>query len=799
MYSDDGFIIQECLNGESEAFGVLVDKYKAGIYAFVYSKLGDFHDAQDVTQEIFLQAYRNLRNLRRWESFSSWLYRIAYSWCRRWIQSRARHSDVEFIEDQVPGTLEAASVKSYRENALNESLRVALDSLSDTYREVLILRYFGGMNSVEIAKALGTSPTAIRMRLSRARALLREEMVAMMNTAFEGQRLQISFTFRIVEAVRRIRIQPISPEEALPWGLSLAVGILIGFLSISMHLTWVEPPRAIPGSVIPSKSKILKVGEIPVDVIKTMSITPLSGNQGDGNEKALARMLEDDKANAEGVKIVPNDVKAGNHFGYEVCINGDYILACAPWHDGGKGAAYIFRQDGDAWREQAILTARDGVAEDYFGYSPIITDEYAIIAAPCDDDMGEDTGSVYIFRFDGNKWIEEGKLRPHGETIKKCYFGSSISISGDYLVIGSPQENWAGGAIYIFKCVDGKWEEQAKLISSDWTRFDNFGRSVSISGDYAIAGAPQHANAKGSAYIFKHTGEAWEEQAILVADDGEEGDYFGYSVSISGNYAVVGADWNKAKGEKSGSAYIFHNDSTSWKQQTKLISSDLASGDQFGRTVCISGNYALVSAYYKDGMAGAVYAFLRRGALWEERTKISLDRMPNWFGRSISISNNHAIVGAPAYSHNEGAVYIYDCITDLSLPVESKLHSPATQGGVKSGLRNNVNMPDVGAKSSIPSEFRLLQNFPNPFNPETWLPYELASDANVTIQIYDSGGGLVRELNLGMQEAGSYIAKDKAAYWDGRNEIGETVASDVYFYAMEAGGHKSVKKMILER
>ena len=110
-----------------------------------------------------------------------------------------------------------------------------------------------------------------------------------------------------------------------------------------------------------------------------------------------------------------------------------------------------------------------------------------------------------------------------------------------------------------------------------------------------------------------------------------------------------------------------------------------------------------------------------------------------------------------------------------------------------------MNIPDVGAKSSIPAEFRLLQNYPNPFNPETWLPYELASDANVTIWIYNSGGGLLRKLSLGMQEAGRYITKDKAAYWDGRNEEGELVASDFYFYAMEAGESTDLRKMVMVR
>ena len=93
----------------------------------------------------------------------------------------------------------------------------------------------------------------------------------------------------------------------------------------------------------------------------------------------------------------------------------------------------------------------------------------------------------------------------------------------------------------------------------------------------------------------------------------------------------------------------------------------------------------------------------------------------------------------------------------------------------------------------------LYQNYPNPFNPETWLPYQLASDAIVTIRIYNVKGQVVRELNLGRQEAGSYMTKDRAAYWDGRNDAGEQVASGTYFYSLEAGGFRQTRKMTVSK
>ena len=220
---------------------MLVDKYKEGVYAFVYAELGDFQDAQDVTQEVFLQAYRKLRSLRKQESFAFWLYRIAYRHCIQWFRARSKRVDRNFIEDQDPKAVDNLSLDSYSRSQLDQSVREALDLLPDAYREVLVLHYFGGMTIRDIARAIGVSPGAIGMRLSRARAQMKEEMMAMMGTAFEGQRLPMGFTFRIVEAVKRIKINPVPRVAGLPWGLSIAAGIIIAVLSFNPHLNLVNP------------------------------------------------------------------------------------------------------------------------------------------------------------------------------------------------------------------------------------------------------------------------------------------------------------------------------------------------------------------------------------------------------------------------------------------------------------------------------------------------------------------------------------------------------------------------------
>ena len=96
-----------------------------------------------------------------------------------------------------------------------------------------------------------------------------------------------------------------------------------------------------------------------------------------------------------------------------------------------------------------------------------------------------------------------------------------------------------------------------------------------------------------------------------------------------------------------------------------------------------------------------------------------------------------------------------------------------------------------------PDKTVLLSNYPNPFNPETWIPYHLAADADVTVTIYNLQGRLVRQLDLGLQKAGYYVDKSRAAYWDGASEDGESVASGVYFYKLDAGDFTASKRMVV--
>ena len=369
-------------------------------------------------------------------------------------------------------------------------------------------------------------------------------------------------------------------------------------------------------------------------------------------------------------KIVTTDAASDDEFGASISFDGDYMIVGAPGNDDvgtNSGSAYIFKRSGDAWSEQAKLTAGgDAASGDSFGSSVSISGDYAIVGASRNDDGGTDSGSAYIFtrNVTTGVWSEQQKLiasdRQAGDR-----FGQS-AISGDYAIVGAWQKS-GGGAAYIFKRNVDTWSQQ-KIVGLNTVTSYRFGWSVAISGDTAIVGArygdSSGTNDTGSAYIFVRDTEldTWSEQANLVTTDAASGDEFGASVAISGDYAIVAATMEDPGGTtNAGSVYIFFRTGTTWSEQAKLTAGDKAGTDYFGQSVSISGDYAIVGAYNKIG-GGASYIFRRIGTSWSQIDKLVAGDTPttgDQFGVSVAISGDYAIVGA-SNKTGGGAAYIYN-------------------------------------------------------------------------------------------------------------------------------------------
>jgi hypothetical protein len=277
-------------------------------------------------------------------------------------------------------------------------------------------------------------------------------------------------------------------------------------------------------------------------------------------------------------KLLPSDGAAGDYFGRSVSISGDAAIVGTMWDDD-NGSAYIFSRDqggADNWGEVKKLLPGDGAGSDHFGGSVSISGDTAIVAANGDDDNGSGSGSAYIFSRDqggADNWGQVKKLLP-GDGAADDYFGHSVSISGDTAIVGAygDDDNGSGsGSAYIFTRDQGgadNWGQVKKLLPGDGAAGVWFGASVSISGDTAIVGArwdDDNGSSSGSAYIFSHDqggADNWGEVKKLLASDGAAGDEFGYSVSISGDTAIVGAMWDDDNGNNSGSAYVYRQVTT---------------------------------------------------------------------------------------------------------------------------------------------------------------------------------------------------------------------------------------------
>ncbi|KAG5187461.1 FG-GAP repeat-domain-containing protein, partial [Tribonema minus] len=391
--------------------------------------------------------------------------------------------------------------------------------------------------------------------------------------------------------------------------------------------------------------------------------------------------------------LYPTDAYASDFFGYSVAVSGTYAVVGAFFSDpGGKtsaGAAYVFERNSGtiAWEQKTKLVASDAMPNDYFGYSVSVSGTYAVVGAYNRKQLGvSSSGGAYVFERNSGTtvWEQKAVLFP-SDLPTGSFFGNSVSVSVTYAIVGAYGKSGGGGAyVYERNSGTGTWEEKAILTMSDTTT-GQFGYSVFIDGTYAIVGARLKTVSKtnsGAAYVFERNSgtTAWEQKTKLVAADAMPSDQFGYSVSVSGTYAVVGAYVRKRLGvANSGGAYVFERNSTSgvWEQKTVLFPSDLPTGSMFGYSVSVSGTCAIVGAYSKSGGGGA-YIFERNSgtSAWEEKTILACpDSISAIFGFSVSIDGTYAVVSGRNKTvssvSNAGAAYAYERLSGTPPPSPS--------------------------------------------------------------------------------------------------------------------------------
>ncbi|MEA1053375.1 FG-GAP repeat protein, partial [Lamprobacter modestohalophilus] len=365
-------------------------------------------------------------------------------------------------------------------------------------------------------------------------------------------------------------------------------------------------------------------------------------------------------------KLTASDAAERDEFGSSVAISGDTALIGAPKDaDSGfsSGSAYIFVRSGTTWTQQSKLLPEDPGRDDLFGTAVTLDGDTALIGSSLDDDTGsDDSGSAYVFVRSGSTWTQQAKLTA-SDAAERAEFGSSVALSGDTALIGD--HRYLSGAAYVFVRSGTTWIQQAKLTSISGSIYERFGSSVALSGDTALIGA--HGSGSGAAYVFVRSGTTWSQQARLTSDDGVSGGYFGDSVALSGDTALIGAPRDDENGY-TGAAYVFVRSGITWSQQVKLAATDVGREGQFGNAVALSGDTALIGAYFADTAAGpgagSAYVFTSSDNSWSQQAKLTagVGVDDSWFGNAVALSGDTALIGAPQdddQGSSTGSVFVF--------------------------------------------------------------------------------------------------------------------------------------------
>ena len=399
-------------------------------------------------------------------------------------------------------------------------------------------------------------------------------------------------------------------------------------------------------------------------------------------------------------KLTASDASLGDHFGISTSIIGDLGVVGAQWANVEGylgGAAYVYHLDASTnqWIKQQKLVAADPGPQDEFGISVAINpvDPGLIIVGAWLDDPDDcdgafcQFGSAYIFRFDpgASEWVQEQKLLASDGDFED-HFGIAVAMWGDTAIVGAyldedPDQDTGSAYVFRYDAPSETWVEQQKLIPSDWQFFPRFGWSVSVEADVAVIGAPTHSEqafSAGAAYVYRFDPDAqrWIEEQKLQASEPAEFNLFGVSVSLSGDAVLIGATFGDGpNGFNTGAAYVFQFNGKQWIEQQKLTASDGGFSDQFGRSVSLSGQTAIVGAPLDDDYAngsGSSYIYTFVGAEWSETAKLRYEETEgvHAFGISVSTDGQHAIAGASFTTVDEqaeaGAAYIYGGLSDCN-------------------------------------------------------------------------------------------------------------------------------------
>lgn len=450
---------------------------------------------------------------------------------------------------------------------------------------------------------------------------------------------------------------------------------------------------------------------------------------------------------SQQARFVPADGGVGGYFGRAVALSGNTALVGAPNNTNASGSragtAYVYQRSGSTWSLQASIVSP--VVRPFRGFGASLTLELdtavignvigdplevyqrsgtawtrvttissgegvplgtvrlvggvLVAGAPTATVKGQSgAGAAYVFRGAGSVWARVGKMTSP-DPAQSDGFGASVGLGVDRVVIGEPQDDQAGsnaGAVHTFFLSP---LPSSMYTASDGASSDAFGTAVACDGETMIAGSPGRTGAQGSdvgaAYVFRRSGGGWSEEAVLLAADGGRNSRMGEAVGLSDGLAIIGAPLHSMGGNnREGAAYVFARSGSTWTQESRLTAADAARDDQFGASVAIEGDVAVVGAPGDDfpgaNDRGSAYVFGRIEGEWVPVAKlVAPDGAPNdWLGSAVAVHGDKIALGAPGDSHpgasGAGSVYVFRLI-DGAWELEVKLIASNAASGDRFG------------------------------------------------------------------------------------------------------------------
>lgn len=460
----------------------------------------------------------------------------------------------------------------------------------------------------------------------------------------------------------------------------------------------------------------------------------------------------------------PAELAATDLFGVSVDSADDVLVVGARGDDDSiqnGGAAYVYRRVGVEWSIEGKLTAPDAGSSDDFGISVATDGQRIVVGASRDDDRGSQSGSAYVYAYNGSSWEFEAKL-VGSDIAAEANFGRAVTISGNMIVVGATEnlQDLSPGSAYVFEYVGGAWNEMQRLIGGDFGADDRFGVAVAIRGEDIFVGARSHGAGgaeRGAAYVFTRGDATWFETQKLTASDLMDEAFFGFSIAVEGDTLLIGANgWTG----RIGAAYVFRENAGVWSEQTRLNASDGAALDEFGYSVDLNNGVALIGAPFHAHagvVTGAGFAFREVTGVWTETAELlATAAMNDSVGNAVAIADGFGALAAPGddtHGMSAGACWLFAGVDGADCDDDNVADACAVLGGATDfnlnakpdtceciGDLDNSGLVDIGDLSAVLASFGRCEG-DSLFNPLA----DIRPDG--CVDLVDLGGILSRYAN----------------------------------------------------